>query len=316
MCEDLGVPVSLEKTEWANQLIIFLGILLDGKLHLLAVPEEKRIQTLHLLNLIKAKKSAMVRDLQSLAGHLNFLNRAIVPGRVFTRRMYAKFSSFIDKNGNKVQGSCIKQHHHIRLDKEFKSDCDIWISFLNQQDYHRKLLCRPFLDIDDTVHAETLDFYTDAAKGKFLGMGGVLGSHWYFAQWEPDYIRQYNPSIEYLELLAICMAVFIWSDKHLRNQRIVMFCDNQSVVETVNNTTSSCKNCMILLRKLVLKSLECNMRIFCRWIMGAKNFRADFLSRMKLKAFRKFVQDQQIKTDDHPSQLHTDLWPASRLWIK
>ena len=30
MCQDFGVPVSLEKTEFASEIVIFLGILMDG----------------------------------------------------------------------------------------------------------------------------------------------------------------------------------------------------------------------------------------------------------------------------------------------
>ena len=43
MCNELGVPVSLEKTEWANAeaIVVFLGILLDGRNFTLGVPVEK-----------------------------------------------------------------------------------------------------------------------------------------------------------------------------------------------------------------------------------------------------------------------------------
>ena len=94
MCARLGVPVSLEKTHWANLIITFLGILLNGKHHYLAVPEDKRIRALNELQLMTDRKKAKVHDLQKSAGFLNFLNRAITPGRAFTRRMYAKFTGF------------------------------------------------------------------------------------------------------------------------------------------------------------------------------------------------------------------------------
>ena len=41
ICETVGVPIVEEKTEWANTLIIFLGILLNGVHMTLSVPEEK-----------------------------------------------------------------------------------------------------------------------------------------------------------------------------------------------------------------------------------------------------------------------------------
>ena len=261
------------------------------------------------------KKSATVRELQGLAGLLNFLHRAIVPGRAFTRRMYAKFSHIIDKNGNKVAGTILRPHHHIRLDAEFKADCNIWKEFLVMQDKNKSLLCRPFVDVSNAPQAETLKFFTDAAKGEQLGMGGVYGAHWFFAQWEIRYIKNCDPSIEYLELLAICMGIFCWSEE-LRNLQIITFCDNQSVVAMVNQTSSSCKNCMILIHKLVLRCLEFNIRVFSKWIKGAQNFRSDFLSRMKLREFWNFVRLHGITTDTEPTRLNGDLWPASKLWVK
>ena len=314
MCETVGVPVSKEKTERACNAIIFLGILLDGYLHVLVVPQQKKDRALQLLHQMMDKRSATVRELQGLAGLLNFLYRAIVPGRAFTRRMYAKFSHVLDKNGNRIQGSKLKPCHHIKLDAEFKADCIIWASFLELQDINRTILCRPFVDIHKTIQADTLQFFTDAAKGKTLGMGGVLHSLSFFAQWEPNYIKLYNPSIEYLELLAICMETFCWSEQ-LQNQCIIMFCDNESMVTMVNDTMSSCKNCMLLIRKLVLRSLEYNFRIFCRWIKGSSNFKADFLSRMKLEKFRSYVKQHGINTDPDPMPLNMDLWPASKLWL-
>ena len=83
-------------------------------------------------------------------------------------------------------------------------------------------------------------------------------------------ILETDPSIEYLELLAACMAVFIWSER-LRNKRIILFCDNQTVVMMINKMTSKYKNCMILIRMLVQKSIQYNLRVFCNWVMGAKN---------------------------------------------
>ena len=41
ICETVGVPIAEEKTEWANTLLIFLGILLNGVCMTLGVPEEK-----------------------------------------------------------------------------------------------------------------------------------------------------------------------------------------------------------------------------------------------------------------------------------
>ena len=41
LCDQIGVPVSMEKIEWALDITVFLGMLLDGRNLILAVPDEK-----------------------------------------------------------------------------------------------------------------------------------------------------------------------------------------------------------------------------------------------------------------------------------
>ena len=101
----------MDKTEWGTDIIVFLGILLNGRYHFLAVPESKKMKALNSLKLLSQKKKGVVRDLQSLAGLLNFLNRVIVPGRAFTRRMYVKFSGcFSLPNDRAYHTSSTKKH--------------------------------------------------------------------------------------------------------------------------------------------------------------------------------------------------------------
>ena len=141
------------------------------------------------------------------------------------RRMYSKFSNIMDTHGNRITTLALKSHHHIRLDQEFKLDCAVWIQFLVKSDAQTNRclgLCCPFIDLELSYSANVLDFYTDATKGVSLGMGGVFQNKWYFAQWEHNYIEQCDLSIEYLELLALCTAVFMWS-RFIANKRIILF---------------------------------------------------------------------------------------------
>ena len=77
MCDEPGVPIALDKTEWATINIVFLGILLDGKNMTLVIPEEKRIWAVNMLQTLsgRSKSKATVKELQTLCGYLNFLNK-------------------------------------------------------------------------------------------------------------------------------------------------------------------------------------------------------------------------------------------------
>ena len=117
------------KTVWACSQLVFLGILLDGQNLVLSIPLEKRSKALKMLGHLMSKKLCTIKELQKLTGFLNFLTKAVFPGRAFTRRIYAKYAGCVmPKSGNGL-----KHYHHIRLDQEFKFDCEVWRLFLSKR---------------------------------------------------------------------------------------------------------------------------------------------------------------------------------------
>ena len=66
ICLEVGVPIVFEKTEWGSELIIFLGILLDGRFLRLAIPVDKRERAIDLLKLMMHRTKATVKELQCL----------------------------------------------------------------------------------------------------------------------------------------------------------------------------------------------------------------------------------------------------------
>ena len=85
--------------------------------------------------------------------------------------MYAKYSKVVNihNNDNAARFSNeykLKQHHHVRLDREFKLDCDIWIEFLNGQ--LESVVTRPMVDLDQKYKNSSMDigFYSDASAAE------------------------------------------------------------------------------------------------------------------------------------------------------
>ena len=304
LCETINCPVSEEKTVWGTQLIVFLGILLDGKIFLLMLPADKCSKAKKMLQWLIEKKSATVKELQRLTGTLNFLTKAIFAGRTFTRCMYAKCACDKTKNGFKL-----KHYHHVKLDKEFKDDCRIWVKFLESAETNRQTLCRPFIDMYKLDSAKTRQFYSDAAKRQDWGYGAFFDGQWLLGRWEDNFIAEKDPSIEYLEPFALCAGIFTWSSQ-LMNCRIVIYCDNQAVMNMVNNLSSSYKNCMILLRLLVLNGLYNNRRIYVRFVKSKDNFLAYALSRGRLDLFKKLAP---ANTKTQPDKISPVLWPLKAL---
>ena len=84
LCVELNLTHADDKTVWATLRIVFLGILMLGDVHMLAIPLDKKQRALNMVNKIIEKKIT-VEKLQQFIGLLNFLCTAIYPGRVFTR---------------------------------------------------------------------------------------------------------------------------------------------------------------------------------------------------------------------------------------
>ena len=117
---------------------------------MLSILEEKRPQAVNSLELFLSKRKATIKEMEKLAGYLNFLRRAIYPGRAFTRRMYAKFKTTVE---NKE----LKSYHHVKLDEGFKKYCSTWLSFLKESEINPSV-CRPWVDWDIDNNSIILDF--------------------------------------------------------------------------------------------------------------------------------------------------------------
>ena len=161
------------------------------------------------------------------------------------------------------------------------------------------------------IIADEIDMYSDAS-GK-IGMGAICGNEWMYVLWDSKFIAKFKPSIEYLELYAVTAAVLQWIH-FFKNKRIILFCDNQSVVDMINFTTTSCKNCMVLIRILVLKGLMENVRIFARHVKGADNIFADSLSRDKIQHFNYLCNKHQKRMKQEPVQVPESIWPMDKIW--
>ena len=141
--------------------------------------------------------------------------------------------------------------------------------------------------------------YSDASKNLSLGFGATCMGSWMYKRREIGYIKKYDPSIEYLELFALVAGVLAWVERYC-NRRIVLFCDNKSVCAMVNSTTSSCRNCMVLIRILVLHCMVNNVRVFAKYIKSKQNRIADLLSRMRIRHFKSIGQ---CKCEMEPTQV-------------
>ena len=121
VCTKIGLPISEEKTFWADTIMTFLGFLIDTVNQIIGIPMEKLAKGQNMINHIlklgsmkSSKRKITVKQLEQLCGFLNFLSRAIVPSQSFTRRLYAPLC-------NKK----LRPHHHLRVTEEMLLDLEV-----------------------------------------------------------------------------------------------------------------------------------------------------------------------------------------------
>ena len=292
--------MSLEETFWATTQITFLGFLIDTIEQLTCVPREKITRALNLIKYVinKPNKKITVLQLQRICGFLNFIGRAIVPGRAFTRHLYAH-----------LQDNNLRPYHHIHVTQEMRLDLTMWEKFL----IHPAAFARPFMDFSKVYVAEDIDFYSDAAKNPELGFGAKCGLAWMAQKWDSKFIIEEDPSIAYLELYAVVAVVLAWVGR-FSNKRIQIYCDNQSVCYMINQTSSKCKNCMVLICILVLKCLVHNVRIYAKYITSKNNIIADNLSRRRFSDFEKLRK--ALGMNRQLTEVPDEIWPLQKIWVQ
>ena len=200
--------------------------------------------------------------------------------------MYAKFAGLSNSHNLPIAvSSKLKQFHHIRLDGEFKRDCEVWLNFLTGP--LAMVVNRPMQDLSRVLSATEINFYSDVSASKKLGFGCIFGDKWIFGAWGSKFIDVNEPSIEYLELFALCAGLLTWPEE-LSNCRI--HCILQQPSCCCNDQLSS-----FVLPELydimtwfcVLNGLQFNRRVFVKYVETKSNFLADSLSHLQFDRFRK-----------------------------
>ena len=119
MCDQLGVPLAPEKTVAPKTVLCFLGLEIDSVRRQVRIPSEKLMKLKAQLRMAMSSRELKVRQAQSLVGSLNFVCRAVAPGRTFLRRLIDLTKGRSDPEGI------------VHVGKGAKEDLSMWLTFLD-----------------------------------------------------------------------------------------------------------------------------------------------------------------------------------------
>ena len=276
ICVELGIPLATEKQDGPTPVITLLGIIIDTTKGELRLPEDKLQRLLQAVSEWGKRKVCTRRELESLIGVLQHAATVIKPGRSFLGRVISLLSV------------ARQQHHHIRLNAEFRADMTWWQMFATHWN-GASLVVLP--------QSRTISVTSDASGS--WGCGAWHEKDWFQLAWDT---RTQGLHIAAKELIPIIIGAVVWG-KTWKGSKVVAYCDNSAVVAVVNRRYCHDKIMMQLLRCLFFVEAYLQFQISASHVAGLHNGLADDLSRNRLPSFLKKKPDANVVSSVLPISL-------------
>lgn len=250
----LGFSISWKKVEGPTQRLIFLGIEFNCVTQSLHLPVAKLSEFRELLLAFSTRSRASRRQLQQLAGKLNWACQVVRGGRTYLRRILNLISPLRQPN------------HKIRLDRNFHLDIQWWIEFIDHFN------CTPVFALP-SVDAPVFMDACNSASGIFFD------GDWQYTVFNWDWPHIADLHINYKEVLSFLLAARRWG--HLwANKNVKVFTDNTTARAIINKGTCRHPVVMQYLRDLFWLAATHNFSVQAVYIPGHSNILADSISRL------------------------------------
>jgi len=189
----------------------------------------------------------------------------VKPGRTFLRRIINL--SMVAK----------QPYHHIRINREFRSDLQWWAQFLAKWNGTSMM--------SSVMRLPPSAMVTSDASGTWgCGVFTKSGS-WFQLKWPQSWVAV---NIVPKELLPVVLACAVWG-RSWRGKTIRCNCDNAAVVAILKSGTCKDSLTMHLARSLFFFLAEFNVSIYAVYLPGEQNMAVDSLSRDDLPSLFQVV---------------------------
>ncbi len=254
LLRQLGFAISYNKVVTPTQKLCFLGIDICTVSLTLSLPQQKVIKFMDMLQAFRTRKRASLRQLQHLAGRLNWAAQVVYGGRSYLRRV-------LD-----LMRPLREPHHKVLLGSGFQSDIAWWIDYL-QLFNSRSLLWD---------QAPVQHVHLDASS---VAGGYYYNGDWGLTIWEYDSPLIRDLHINEKEIFAGVLAARRWAPLWA-NSVVNFHTDNMTARAAFDKGTVKSESAMIMLRELFWLSALFNFRVVGLFIPGVINHLPDAITRL------------------------------------
>ena len=252
-CEELGVPLAMDKVEGPVASLTFLGIRLCSSPLSVSLPREKVTALCGLLwELLSSKCIRDVQTLESLVGYLVHATKVCPLAKPFLGGLFQV-----------LRGARPGQPR--RLNVATRANLALWHSLLS---YWPGVSTHQFL----VLGKPDGHLFTDASGS--WGCGAWMLPVWLQVPWPADHCLS---SIALKELAPVVFAAAVWGERW-RGQFILCHSDNTAVVAQLNSLHARDPLACNMLRCLAFWQALYDFRLRAVHISGALNTGADQLS--------------------------------------
>ena len=266
LMKDLGLEESSKKAEPPSTKMVYLGVLFDSKSMEMRVPPEKLAEIKSEIRIWSRKTTITKKGLQSLLGKLFWISRVVRYARVFMGRLLQQLRDMA-KLGDNVRRS---------LSEETKKDLKWWDRYVEHFNGIQMIVDEdPFpLELSQMLDTPHKVCAGDATPG---GGGAWHGGEYWCRQF-PQNLQDPAFGIHLKEFWVLIVSAKLWGESWT-GKPIILYCDNDAVVDTINHKKPKDSALLSLLREFIFITVTFKFFPVVRKIGTDDNYLADHISR-------------------------------------
>ena len=266
LLSDLGLVESTEKAESPSTCMTYLGVCFDTVSMTMSVPPDKVTEIKSEIKLWTRRSVISKKELQSLLGKLFWVSKVVQHSRPFMGRLLNQLRDM----------ATVKDNKKVKLLEESKKDILWWRQYLDKFNGINMIVNEDPIPLSI---AEMLDSPYEVCAGDATPTGGGAwhGSEYWCGDL-PTYLQDPKVPIHIKEFWVLIVSSKVWGDTWT-GRVMVIYCDNDSVCDTVTNKKPRDPTLLSLLREFLFVVVTKKFYPVVRKICTKENNLADHISR-------------------------------------